>query len=166
MRRLLLLTMATLVLFAAPAAAGDYAEPSISAEARGNGVWHVSGTGCQANEAVTISVSPGDSTASTLSDADGSFGVDTFVGRKPGSYTITAVCGELRQQITVEVSGADNGGGKPPKDGGAAPASSDSGTGTASDATTPALRAGALLVMAGGIAGYGLTKRRQRLLSA
>ena len=161
MRRLLLLTMATLVLFAAPAAAGDYAEPSLTAEAQGNGVWRVSGTGCQPRQAVDVTVDPGDGAVSGVTDAEGSFTLDVFVGRKPGSYQITAVCGDLTQTITVEVHGSDNGG----KPKGGAATTSSGGTGT-TDSTTPALRAGALLVMAGGIAGYGATKRRQRLVSA
>jgi hypothetical protein len=163
------LAIGIVLLVAGPAAAGQYPEPSLSAEYQGNGVFRVTGTGCQPSEAVTITVDPGEGTATGAADAEGAFTIDVFAGRKPGTYAITAVCGDLSQTIAVEVEGADNGNGNGQGNGnggggpGGGPGQTPANKPVASDTTVPLFRAGSLLAMIGGLFFYAASKRRQRL---
>ena len=142
LRKVVLLSVCWVLLLAPAAFAGAYNTPSLDYEPLGNNQLRIFGTGCQANEVVTIQFD--DRTVQTTADDDsGSFSVVIDVTGLSGDLTVTATCGDLVQSLVISLGTTT----PLPR--------------TGDNSSLPLARAGAVLLAAGGAALY-LSQKRTR----
>lgn len=86
--------------------AGDPTFTASSPSVLAGGEVNLTGTGCQPGELVTFSFG-GESAGSATADGTGSFSFALTVPEStpPGTYTVTASCGELVQSFELTVAG-------------------------------------------------------------
>jgi len=113
----------------------------------------VSGSGCEANAPVTITI--GDTTVgTTTTDGDGNYtGTITIPDLPPGKYTVNADCGTgvLGIDITIEASSTP----------GTTPGTTTTPLARTGSDLGPLAALGAAAVVLGGAAVYGTRRRRQ-----
>ncbi|MCU1499558.1 MAG: hypothetical protein JWM47_3511 [Acidimicrobiales bacterium] len=125
-RKVLLVALTMVALFAAPAAAQYDPLVVVPGEIGDGGMVTVTGQGCVPFDEIVIAlIPPGITVATGTADADGNFTITFTVpeGTDPGTYTVQATCGEVVQSETITVTGTPvtvppgNGGGNLPRTG-------------------------------------------------